>query len=135
MKPTHRPDRHGRRFAMVVVVTAVLVGCATPNGSVGPASAGRPSARTEPSTTPSGAIASGRAAASPSPSLAAGLFQNPVIDADFPDPFILSDADRYYAYATTDVAQNLQLARSSDLVTWEMLDDPLPKLPAWSSGD
>lgn len=58
-----------------------------------------------------------------------------MIDADFPDPFILADGKRYYAYATTDLAQNLQLARSDDLVTWHTLDDPLPKLPGWSSGD
>lgn len=64
-----------------------------------------------------------------------GMFRNPVIDADFPDPFVLAADGRYYAYATTDTAQNLQLARSDDLVHWEMLDDPLPKLPAWSSGD
>jgi beta-xylosidase len=63
------------------------------------------------------------------------MFRNPVIDADFPDPFILADGSRYYAYATTDAAQHLQLARSDDLVTWDVLDDPLPKLPLWSSGD
>ncbi|MFL5720427.1 MAG: glycoside hydrolase family 43 protein, partial [Chloroflexota bacterium] len=117
---------------MVVIVMAVLVGCATPNASVG-TSAGSVSPGTEPSATPWSSDATG--AGSPSPSLAAGLFRNPVIDADFPDPFILADAGRYFAYATTDVSQNLQLARSSDLVTWEMLDDPLPKLPGWSSGD
>ncbi|MFL5640716.1 MAG: glycoside hydrolase family 43 protein [Chloroflexota bacterium] len=119
---------------MVVVVMAVLVGCATPNGSVGPTSAGSLSAGAPSSAIPSGSNATA-APGSPSPSLAAGLFRNPVIDADFPDPFILADAGRYFAYATTDVSQNLQLARSSDLVTWEMLDDPLPKLPGWSSGD
>lgn len=64
-----------------------------------------------------------------------GTFVNPVIDQDFPDPFVLRVDDRYYAYATTDVAQNLQAATSDDLVHWEMLDDPLPKLAAWSSGD
>lgn len=63
------------------------------------------------------------------------MFQNPVIKADFPDPFVFADGGSYYAYGTTDVAQNLQLARSKDLVTWEILDDPLPKLPGWSSGD
>jgi beta-xylosidase len=63
------------------------------------------------------------------------MFVNPVIHDDFPDPFILRAGDAYYAYATTDGAQNLQLARSPDLVRWETLDDPLPKLAAWSSGD
>jgi beta-xylosidase len=63
------------------------------------------------------------------------MFVNPVIDDDFPDPFILRAGDVYYTYATTDAAQHLQLARSSDMVTWETLGDPLPKLAAWSSGD
>src|SRR4051794_28121525 len=112
VKPTRRLDRYVRRFAMVVVVTAALVGCATSKGSVGPTSAASPSAGTEPSAIPSGSDVAGGAAGSPSPSLAAGLFQNPVIDADFPDPFILADGGRYYAYATTDVSQNLQLASS-----------------------
>lgn len=58
-----------------------------------------------------------------------------MIDDDFPDPFILHAGDGYYAYATTDGAQNLQLARSTNLVDWEALDDPLPTLPSWSSGD
>ncbi len=64
-----------------------------------------------------------------------GTFTNPVIDADFPDPFILKGNGHWYAYATTDAAQHLQLATSDDLVTWRMLDDPLPKLASWSSGE
>jgi beta-xylosidase len=68
-------------------------------------------------------------------SLPPGTFVNPVIHDDFPDPFLLRAQGTYYAYATTDVAQNLQLARSTDLVTWAELDDPLPTIPAWSSGD
>jgi beta-xylosidase len=47
----------------------------------------------------------------------------------------MRDDGAYYAYATTDGAQHLQLARSSDLVHWDELHDPLPKLPSWSSGD
>jgi beta-xylosidase len=65
----------------------------------------------------------------------ADQFVNPVLAKDFPDPFVLRDGDSYYAYATTDGAQHLQMARSTDLVTWEELNDPLPKLPLWSSGD
>jgi beta-xylosidase len=69
------------------------------------------------------------------PSAPAGMFVNPVIHGDFPDPFVLRDGETYYAYATTDAAQHLQLARSADLVTRTTLPDPLPKLAAWSSGD
>src|SRR4051812_36371617 len=119
---------------MVAVLMAVLVGCSASNQSPVPPSAGSSLGATASATAAGSDTASGTAG-SPSPSLAAGMFRNPVIDADFPDPFILADGSRYYAYGTTDVAQNLQLARSDDLVTWDMLDDPLPKLPLWSSGD
>jgi beta-xylosidase len=70
-----------------------------------------------------------------SPSIPAGEFVNPVLQDDFPDPFVLRAGTTYYAYATTDGAAHLQLARSPDLVTWEELRDPLPKLAGWSSGD
>lgn len=63
------------------------------------------------------------------------MFVNPVIRQDFPDPFVLREQDTYYAYATTDAAQHLQLASSPDLVNWTTLSDPLPKLAPWSSGD
>jgi beta-xylosidase len=63
-----------------------------------------------------------------------GEFANPVLATNFPDPFILRAGDTYYAYATTNGHQNLQAARSKDLVTWEELGDPLPKLAAWSDG-
>jgi beta-xylosidase len=63
------------------------------------------------------------------------MFRNPVLADDFPDPFVLRAGDSYYAYATTDAAQHLQLASSPDLVHWTELDDPLPKIAGWSSGD
>jgi beta-xylosidase len=68
-------------------------------------------------------------------SIPAGEFINPVLDDDFPDPFVLRVGPSYYAYATTDGAQHLQLAKSADLVHWEELRDPLPKIALWSSGD
>jgi beta-xylosidase len=59
-------------------------------------------------------------------------FVNPVIEADFPDPHVILVDDSYYAYATTNGTVNIQLARSNDLVHWEMLPDALPDLPDWS---
>jgi beta-xylosidase len=73
--------------------------------------------------------------ASVTPALPPGTFTNPVLADDFPDPFVMRNDNVYYAYATTDGAQHLQLARSPDLVHWDELHDPLPKLPRWSSGD
>ncbi|MET1111062.1 MAG: glycoside hydrolase family 43 protein [Allosphingosinicella sp.] len=65
-------------------------------------------------------------------------FANPVIDSDFPDPAILRAKDGfYYVYATQTEREgrwiNLQVARSSDLVAWEVLGDALPARPAWAS--
>jgi len=60
----------------------------------------------------------------------------PVIDQDFPDPDTLQVDDTYYAYATQPAsgAVNVQLARSTDLASWEVLDaDPLPRLPSWAT--
>jgi arabinan endo-1,5-alpha-L-arabinosidase len=57
---------------------------------------------------------------------------NPVIDQDFPDPDLLEVDGTYYAYATNGNARNVQVATSTDLTSWEVLDtDALPKLPSW----
>ncbi len=56
----------------------------------------------------------------------------PVIDEDFPDPDVLATDDGYVLYATNDSMRNVQVARSADLVEWEVLDDDaLPELPDW----
>lgn len=60
------------------------------------------------------------------------------LDADFPDPAILPDADGYYyAYATQGEAEgrmhNIQVARSRDLAHWEPRGDALPVQPGWAS--
>ena len=62
-------------------------------------------------------------------------FQNPVLVRDFPDPGVIEVDGTYYAYATTDGAYRIQVARSDDLVEWEHLGDALPQLPRWASGD
>ena len=57
---------------------------------------------------------------------------NPVIDRDFPDPDVLEVDGVYYAYATNANLRNVQVARSEDLETWEVLPvDALPELPSW----
>ena len=122
----------GRAAIAVAVSCLVAVAACGPDtgasGTGASGSSGAPETAGSPATT---------AATSPSDSASVppGMFVNPVLAADFPDPFVLRVDDAYYAYATTDVSQNLQLARSTDLVTWEVLDDPLPKIAAWSSGD
>ena len=56
---------------------------------------------------------------------------NPVIDDDFPDPDLLEVDGTYYAYATNGNNDNVRVARSTDLMTWESLPDALPQLPAF----
>ena len=63
---------------------------------------------------------------------------NPVIDANFPDPAALKAPDGYYyVYATQGEVdgkmQNIQVARSRDLMKWERLGDALPVKPKWAS--
>ena len=61
---------------------------------------------------------------------------NPIIDHDFPDPAIIRAEDGYfYVYATQsgDPWINVQVARSADLVEWELLGDALPVKPTWAS--
>jgi arabinan endo-1,5-alpha-L-arabinosidase len=65
-------------------------------------------------------------------------YSNPVFDEDFPDPTVIdAGGGWFYAYATQgDVAgrvQNIQAARSRDLVRWERVGDALPVKPAWAS--
>ena len=67
-----------------------------------------------------------------SPSIGApDSFQNPVIDRNFADPGVVRTDDAWYAYATGDLTVNIQVARSSDLVTWERVGEALPRLPFW----
>jgi arabinan endo-1,5-alpha-L-arabinosidase len=60
------------------------------------------------------------------------MYTNPVFERDFPDPDVLLFDGVYYAYATNTPGFNIQVARSSDLVTWELLSDAMPKLPNWA---
>jgi beta-xylosidase len=125
------------RAAIAVALASVMAAACGPTGGSGEPGSGSADAGGPSGSAGSADVSPPTAAGSDAPAspIEPGMFANPVIDADFPDPFVARFEDRYYAYATTDAAQHLQLARSDDLVTWEMLDDPLPKLPAWSTGD
>ena len=66
-----------------------------------------------------------------------GVYTNPVLDADFPDPVVILAPDGfYYAYATQTLREgewiNVQVARSTDLVHWQHLGDALPAKPDWA---
>jgi arabinan endo-1,5-alpha-L-arabinosidase len=69
----------------------------------------------------------------------AATFANPVLDTDFPDPAVIRAEDgTYWVYATQSAGEggamrNIQMARSTDLVRWELVGDALPEKPAWAS--
>lgn len=57
-----------------------------------------------------------------------------VITENFPDPCIIKPGDTYYAFATGDHGNNVQIASSSDFNSWKVLNkDALPKenIPPW----
>jgi beta-xylosidase len=84
--------------------------------------------------TPPGSPAAAASPADASPSLAPGEFLNPVLDRDFPDPGVLAADGTFYAYATEGGGRHIQVASSTDLVTWEYLGEALPTLPRWTTG-
>jgi len=61
-----------------------------------------------------------------------GTYQNPVLNADFPDPFVLRVGSTYYAYGTNQ-GENVQGLVSTDLATWRRTGDALPRLPGWAA--
>jgi beta-xylosidase len=108
-----------RRLLVLVASIAIVAGaCADAGGSPAPVETGRASGL------PSAAVASAGASDTTT-------FQNPVIDHDFPDPFILAVDGGYVAYATGDLTVNLQVSTSDDLVSWSPRTEALPRLPLW----
>ena len=63
-------------------------------------------------------------------------YANPLLTDEFADPAIVrAPSGLFYAYASQGgaggITRNIQVARSTDLVTWEVLGDALPEKPAW----
>jgi hypothetical protein len=54
---------------------------------------------------------------------------------DFADPFVLSAGGTYYGYSTNAGAGDIQVIRSPDLVSWELVGNGLADLPAWAAPD
>jgi beta-xylosidase len=112
-----------RRWVTGVALAVVLVGCSAGDESDPGASS------------PAATSASASASSSAPPTPGEGEFVNPVLDQDFPDPGVLLVDGTYYAYATQGNGRHIQVASSTDLVTWEYLADALPRLPLWSTGN
>jgi beta-xylosidase len=114
-----------RRITSALLTFALVVGACTAGG----AATGSPSGSV--GSSPSSLV--GNATESPSPP-GPGEYANPVLDTDFPDPFVLKVGNTYWAYATEGNAKHIQVARSKDLVSWVQLDDALPQIPTFSIG-
>jgi beta-xylosidase len=52
---------------------------------------------------------------------------------DFADPFVLPTRDGYFGYSTNAGAGDIQVIRSPDLVTWELVGNGLASVPFWAS--
>ena len=83
-------------------------------------------AMVQPGPAPSSTVRSG------SSSVFTKTFRNPVLDINFPDPFILRVGNTYHAYATNGGGSNVQYAESRDLIHWSQGKDALPTLPDWA---
>jgi len=56
----------------------------------------------------------------------------PVVEGDFPDPFVLEDSGVFYAYATNTFGANLPVMMAMPGESNRYLGDGLPSLPDWS---
>jgi beta-xylosidase len=60
------------------------------------------------------------------------------IDSDFADPCVIQTDDGYYAFGTSANGANVQIAKSSDFSSWELLSgtDAMPgPFPSWVAND
>jgi beta-xylosidase len=122
--------------ALVLGVALLTAGCGRGAGSPRGSSAGASGAAGSSAHSSNGAsapigsaLASGESPSGTSPD--ATQFQNPVIDRNYADPFVLRADDMYYAFATGDLTYNIQVSTSDDLVTWSPRREALRTLPFW----
>lgn len=132
-----------RRIVPFAVLAIVLVGAivAALVLNQNPTPARQPAATAVASSTTIAVVATTASAAPPSPvaatetvqaAIPAGSFRNPVFQSDFPDPHVINVKGVFYAYATNASGRNIQVARSNDLINWELQGDALPALPTWA---
>ena len=67
-----------------------------------------------------------------------GLYANPVVDVDCPDPGVMRAGGSYYMACTSGSAPDAYpLRKSADLVHWQLIGHVMPQAykPAWATGD
>ncbi len=62
---------------------------------------------------------------------AAWVYENPVLELNFPDPAVIEVDGAFYSFATNSNHRNIPVARSYDLIDWSLLADALPELAPW----
>lgn len=77
------------------------------------------------------ALATGRTGCAQAERVAGGIAAS-VHPFDFPDPFVLSDGDRYLAFGTNGPAGTIQFLTSPDLEQWEIGGSALIAVPRWA---
>lgn len=142
--------RHSIRRIQVLLGLIFLVACGASDQSAQPQTTIEPTAvtgvvattaptdtpavtaTTEPTDMPAVITTEASAVATSDPDpVGEGEFRNPVIDQDFPDPDVLKVGDTYYVYSTNTSEIDVQVAKSTDLVNWQMLPDAIGALPSW----
>jgi len=120
------------RLSQTIYVTCALAvaSCSSAPGATPSTDA---AAATEDASVPSEKDAGAAdAPASDSAPTPPATYKNPVLAADFPDPFVLREGKTYYAFATNASGKNVRAAKSTDLASWTELPDALPILPSWA---
>lgn len=54
---------------------------------------------------------------------------------DFPDPSVMRVGRTYYAYSTNSGVGDIQVIRSTDLLSWEIVGNGLAALPSWAEAN
>lgn len=132
-RPTPAPWR--RALAALLLALTLLAGACGQQSAAQPTAAPATTAASQPTAAAPAAATAGPTSAptaAPTATVGAGMFQNPVLRADFPDPFLLRVGATYYAYATNAAGKNVQVASSTDLTHWKQLPDAMPALPRWA---
>ncbi len=126
-----------RRWLLACILALIVAGCAQQNGTASAPdvtqTAGESAVESSPAaeaTTPPVAESSPAVTQAPT-EVPEGYFANPVLRQNFPDPHLIRVDGTFYAFATNGSGRNVQTARSTDLITWELLPDAMPALPRW----